>query len=180
MANIYDERARDEIDAAFAVRSAVREAWPSSPPALSAARLAAFALDGAADLSPAEWQSVRADPVLLASWRHACRCLASATLPRIAAASSSSLERRTFEGGTLQLIRSAHPGSSFVKIVWRPQLAVPRRLLLEREDQAPLVRALPSLRPSGDWLIVCEDASLADREFVELISDPRTHGFFLE
>lgn len=181
MTDPFDETARDAIDARFARRCAIIDNWPADEPRLTIAELTARLLGGEFQMRPEQWLAVRRSPAVLSSWNHLLSRLTVAEVPRVAAASSRS-ERplRVFDGGSITTIASAVPGSTYVRIGWRPVLAPPRSLLLQSDDMPPLMRPLPGLRPSGDWLFVCNSSREADRRFLALLSDPRTTGAFLE
>lgn len=170
---------RDRVDRAYAVRAALLDTWPAQQSTTSTSSLARRLLDTDFTLTTDDWQCIRRDDRLRAAWDYLKRARTLAELPRVAAASSGDLTARSFDNGVVTIIPSTQDGIVYVKIAWRPRPEAPRLLLLERDDTEPAARALPRLRSSGDFLLICDKRLAADELFLRLLGDPRTLGSFL-
>lgn len=170
---------RDRVDRAYALRAALLDARSARQTSTTTTSLARRLFTTDFSLTSDEWQYIKRDDRLRVTWEYLKRARTLAALPRMAAASSGDLTARSFENGIVTIIPSTQHGIVYVKIAWRPQPQAPRLLLLERDDTEHATRALPPLRTSGDFLLICDKRSSTDELFLRLLGDPRTHGSFL-
>lgn len=169
----------ERIDRAFAVRDALADAWPTTPQGVSVSSLVTALMSASFSLSPKEWQSIRNDAKLNASWQYLRRAATIAELPRLAAASDSAQRSRHFSEGTVAIVPSRKQGLVLIKIVWTPPQRLPRFLLLDGGVDAIATRALGRRRSSGDFVIACDESNSEDQAYLRLLGDPRTTGSFL-
>jgi hypothetical protein len=174
----FDEQMRDRIGAEFAVRAAVADAATREHRPLTVTDLATRLLSGEFTMTRDEWEQIKGDAKLRASWDFLNRSQALGVLPSVAAAASpGGLTAREFENGRGAIMSSSRPGFHFVKLVWEPRPA-PRSIILQHDDGPPFVRKLPEIRASGDYLLICDEQVPADRLFLRWLADPRTIGWF--
>ena len=176
---VIDDEGRDQIDRAFAINEALADASSSAPGSLTKTALAMRLLSDEIFLSADEWTKISGSKALLGSWNYLKRARTVASLPRVSAASRGGVAARDFDNGSVTITPSARPGIHYVKLVWRPVLPAPRQLMLERDDGPPVARLLPLFRPSGDFLLICDERLERDRQFLDLLADPRTSGWFM-
>jgi hypothetical protein len=162
----------------YAARSALAEAAPSSR-RLGIAEIMQFLDDPGRSLSMEEQRALFADAKLRADYRRLKAQAAVAELPALAAASSGEVNSRRFEGGTINVHPSRVQGQFYVVLRFNWPNGAPRTMLLESTTGELVKRALPPADPNGELMIVLNQSSTSDREFLRLFSDPTSTGSFL-
>jgi hypothetical protein len=165
-------------DRLYAARSALAEAAPTSS-RLGVAEIIGFLNDPARSLSMDEQRALFADAKLRADYRRLKAQVAVAELPALAAASTGEVNARRFEGGTVNVHPSRVSGQVYVVLRFSWPSGAPRTMLLEGAEGELVKRALPPADPNGELMIVLNQASASDRDFLRLISDPTSTGSFL-
>jgi hypothetical protein len=126
-----------------------------------------------------EQRALFSDLKLRADYRRLKAQIAVAELPALAAASTGEVSSRRFEGGTVNVYPSRVPGQVYVVLRFSWPSGAPRTMLLEGAEGELVKRALPPADPNGELMIVLNQASTSDRDFLRLISDPTSTGSFL-
>jgi hypothetical protein len=173
-----DEAIWQHADQLYAARAAIAEAQ-ARPHGLGVAELVQFLVDPSRSLSPAEQQALFASPRLRADFQRLKADLRVVALPAQAAASSGPAHSRRFEGGSVRLHPSRVAGQTYVLFQFTWPTGTPAALLLEGVDGNLVKRTLPAGDASGQVVLVLDQGSAPDQQFLQLIADPRTVGSFL-
>jgi hypothetical protein len=165
-------------DRLYAARTGLAQAGPPRR-RLGIAEIMQFLSDPDRSLTMEEQRSLFADPQLRADYRRLKSQVAIAELPALAAASAGDVGSRRFEGGTVNVHPSRVPGQVYVVLRFSWPAGAPRAMLLENAGGDLVKRALPSADASGELMLVLNEKSASDQEFLRLICDPTSTGSFL-
>jgi hypothetical protein len=165
-------------DRLYAARTALAQTGPTTR-RMGVAEIMQFLSDPGRSLSMEEQRSLFADPQLRADYRRLKSQVAIAELPALAAASAGDVGSRRFEGGTVNVHPSRVPGQVYVVLRFSWPAGAPRTMLLENAGGDLVKRALPAADANGEVMLVLNEKSASDQEFLRLISDPTSTGSFL-
>jgi hypothetical protein len=173
-----DEEVGLAAELLYAARSALLEAG-SPVQRVGVAELVQFLNDPARSLSTEEQRALFTDPKLLAAYRRLKAQLRAVEMPVLAAASDADVTARRFVGGTIRVHPSRVPGQSYVIFRFDQAGSSPRSLILEGAKGELVKRSLPSADDRGELVLVLSQGNAGDREFLQLLSDPRSAGTLL-
>ena len=162
----------------YAARAALAETR-RSPRGLGVAELLQFLTDPGRDLTIEEQRSLFADPRLRADYQRLKARIVVAEMPMLAAASTGDVNVRRFDGGTVKIHVSRVPDQIYVLLQFNLASHAPRSMLLESADGDVIRRSLPQPDTDGRIMMVLDQKNAIDAQFLRLISDPTSTGFFL-
>ena len=173
-----DETISERADQLYAARTALAAADAPRRP-IGVAELVQFLVEPSRALTPAEQRALFASPQLRADFQRLKADLRVIALPAQAAASSSGSDIRRFEGGSVRLHPSRVAGQIYVLFEFNWPSGTPTALMLEGVEGGLVKRPLPAGDATGRVVLVLDQTSAPDQEFLRLIADPRTVGSFL-
>jgi hypothetical protein len=173
-----DEAIWERADQLYAARTALAAAQARQRP-IGVAELVQFLVDPHRSLTPAEQQAVFASPQLRADFQRLKADLRMIALPAQAAASAGCGDARRFEGGSVRLHPSRVAGQIYALFQFNWPSGTPAALMLEGVGGTLVKRPLPAGDATGRVVLVLDQSSAPDQEFLRLIADPRTVGSFL-